>query len=169
TGKGPIGPFPVSCPLGRVAWFYSATLAWNCSAVDTRRRHGEPIDPRQDRGDSKKLTRVVGWLLANPAGPTKHNPQPRLLPGLGAWIDAFWELSTERQIGMGSGPIPSHAIDRWAERLGAELGMFRAAVRAMDRVYLDHINTPADEHAARQTVSDRPVTTELIGALFGAR
>jgi hypothetical protein len=24
-------------PLGHVAWFYSATLAWNCFAVDTRR------------------------------------------------------------------------------------------------------------------------------------
>jgi DNA replication protein DnaC len=35
------GPFLYRTPLGHVAWFYSATLAWNCSAVDSlcRRAH----------------------------------------------------------------------------------------------------------------------------------
>ena len=71
---------------------------------------------------------------------------PEVMDGFGDWIDAFWSLSTERQIGMGVGPIPDSAIDRHAAGWGWEdADMFRFCIRQMDRVYL-----------ARATSDDAP-------------
>lgn len=54
--------------------------------------------------------------------------------------DAFWELSTDRQIGMGSGPIPYSSIARFEqENPGLDLGgYFRSIIRDMDIMYLTH-------------------------------
>lgn len=55
---------------------------------------------------------------------------------------AFWLLSSERQIGMGLGPIGWSAIDRYAERNGIdgsdELDRFHRLIRAMDAAFLAH-------------------------------
>lgn len=52
--------------------------------------------------------------------------------------NAFWELSTDRQLGMGSGPIPWSSIERFASRHPAiEPGTFSQIMRAMDGAYLD--------------------------------
>lgn len=66
---------------------------------------------------------------------------PELLDGFGGWFEDFWELSTERAIGMGIGEIPAHAID--AHVAGwryDDAEMFRTCIRAMDRVYLEAAN-----------------------------
>lgn len=54
-----------------------------------------------------------------------------------AW-SAWWELHTDRPIGMGVGPIPFSAIDRYADRYGVESDAFEALrqlIRAMEGAY----------------------------------
>lgn len=64
-------------------------------------------------------------------------PQPELQPGLGDWYEDFFELSTDRQLGMVPGPIPSASISRHTEGWDDEdAEMFRVCIRAMDAVYL---------------------------------
>jgi hypothetical protein len=64
------------------------------------------------------------------------------LPGSRDLFEAFWELSTDRDVGFGYGEIPASAIDRYARRHGFddpdEFEMLRRAIRAMDREYLKH-------------------------------
>lgn len=63
---------------------------------------------------------------------------PDLLPGADEWLSAFWELATDRQIGMAAGPIPSSAIDRWIDRNGmmpCEAETFRRCIRAMEAAH----------------------------------
>jgi len=54
---------------------------------------------------------------------------------------AFGELSTDRPIGFGRGPIPWSAIDRYAWRHGIndpdEHARFVRLIRAMDETYLN--------------------------------
>lgn len=75
-----------------------------------------------------------------------HYAPPAIWPGCGAWIDAFQELSTDRQLTQyGSGPIPSASIERhiqgWDEWNAA---LFKKCIRAMDVAYLDAM-APAKE------------------------
>jgi hypothetical protein len=52
---------------------------------------------------------------------------------------AFWELSTDRAIGFGVGPIPFTAIDRLASRAGIiddAFDDFLDLMRAMDDIFL---------------------------------
>lgn len=54
------------------------------------------------------------------------------------WV-AFGELSSDRQIGMGQGPIPHSSIANYALRgSGLEVEFFLPIIRAMDRAYLSH-------------------------------
>lgn len=62
---------------------------------------------------------------------------PELLPGAAEWLAAFKELSTDRHYGMGIGPIPAASIDRYPVEEW-ERPAFRACIRAMDKVYMDH-------------------------------
>lgn len=60
------------------------------------------------------------------------------MPGTEPWLADFFELGTDRPIGMnGVGPIPATTIDRhtagWPED---EAELFRHVIRAMDRAYL---------------------------------
>lgn len=63
------------------------------------------------------------------------------MDGYEGWYDAFWRLSTERQIGMGIGPIPASMIDRhtagWDED---DAEAFEFCIRKMDEVYLMNQN-----------------------------
>lgn len=79
-----------------------------------------------------------------------HLIGPDVLPGYEEWFTAFYELSTDRQIGMAVGPIPAASIDRHGG--GA---LFRRVIRAMDRVYLAHVrgdvDVPESENPARDS------------------
>ncbi|GGE18123.1 hypothetical protein GCM10011390_41640 [Aureimonas endophytica] len=89
-------------------------------------------------------------------------------PGTETWLSAFWEISSERQIGMGLGQVPGSAIDRWAAKLGvAEPGMFRACIRAMDGVYLDHANKRPDEEDVIMPEPRKPGTLGFLLATAG--
>ena len=65
-------------------------------------------------------------------------PDPiELKPGLEEWYSDFFDLSTDRQIGMAAGPIPHASIlrhvDGWPWE---EADTFRECMRAMDAIYL---------------------------------
>lgn len=91
---------------------------------------------------------------------------PDILPGAAAWWEAFWELGTERQIGMAEGPIPANAIREAAHGLSRdEADGFRRVMRAMDAIYLAHRAGP--KSVQRKHVSQQPVTPALVKAVFG--
>lgn len=73
---------------------------------------------------------------------------PALLPGYEGWFAAFYELSTDRQLGMAIGPIPAGSIERQNEA-----PLFRRVIRAMDGVYLAHVrgvpDVPESDNPAR--------------------
>jgi hypothetical protein len=82
------------------------------------------------------------WHAALEAGrvPPDLEP-PELLPGLAPWYEDFLALSTDRQIGMGIGPIPESSIERHtADWPDEDREMFTACIRAMDAVYLEQAN-----------------------------
>ncbi len=59
------------------------------------------------------------------------------------YVRSFWRLHTERQVGMGPGPIPHSACEDYARRRGLceELvDHFCDVMSAMDGAYLDWVN-----------------------------
>lgn len=67
-------------------------------------------------------------------------------------MEAFADLSTCRDLGMGVGPIPWTAIDRYAER--AELTrpagrVLATCIRALDRAYLADAADSMEKERAR--------------------
>ena len=69
-------------------------------------------------------------------------------------LAAFWKLSTCRGMGMGVGPIPWEAIDRWAERHGCtddeiEYETFVFLIMEMDSVFLDFAREESEKESAR--------------------
>ena len=57
------------------------------------------------------------------------------------WLywNAFWELGTDRQVGMEKGPIPWSSIERFiAKHPGCDFGVFSSIIREMDGAYLSH-------------------------------
>lgn len=75
---------------------------------------------------------------------------PELYAGLEAYYEAFIELSTCRDHGMGVGPIPWTAVDRYAERHGFRGDGFfylLKMVRALDDAFLKHQRQKGKEGA----------------------
>ena len=76
---------------------------------------------------------------------------PEIPSGYETWVDAFWELSTDRALGFGgAGPIPNSAIRAYSSGWPAdEREAFRVCIRAMDSVFLqgdkEVIAPPAQE------------------------
>lgn len=68
--------------------------------------------------------------------------QPEVQPGLEIYYEAFWALTTTRQLGMGCGPIPWTACQSYAEVCGFDeeqaddLWFF---ISSMDAVFLKHL------------------------------
>ena len=66
---------------------------------------------------------------------------PDIMPGGELFHQAFWELHTDRPIGMQVGSIPFTAIltyAQWSDITEAgEFDLFLACIRAMDRAYLE--------------------------------
>ena len=65
---------------------------------------------------------------------------PRLCAGSQVYIDAFWELSTERSFGDYLGPIPWSKIRLYAADLNlnrAVTTMFTLVIRELDEHYQD--------------------------------
>lgn len=84
-----------------------------------------------DRGELVKLPPEVQLLL---------DTRPELTQAEQWVLKAFDELSTNRSVGLGLGPIPSLAVDAWCTRHGldddVEIGdLFRYLIRMLDRAW----------------------------------
>lgn len=77
------------------------------------------------------------------------------MAGTEAWLDDFFELGTDRSIGMnGPGPIPAASIIRHVEGWpDDEADMFRFVIRQLDQAYLGHLRpdgeVPVSDNPAR--------------------
>jgi hypothetical protein len=84
--------------------------------------------------------------------PTAYLRRPRLADRLVFAFDAFWELNTDRPMGMGIGPIPSRAIREYAKDhalSGEPLDDFLGWVRVLDGEYIKRL-TPKDEKPGKR-------------------
>lgn len=66
---------------------------------------------------------------------------PELQEGLRFWYNAFLDLSADRPVGMGEGPIPWTSIERYAERWDLdedESDDLHHHIRSMDKTYLKY-------------------------------
>ena len=81
--------------------------------------------------------------------------QPSIAPqNLFLW-DAFWELSSERQMGMGLGPIPYRALRSYADDggiVGDHFDLFRSVIRQLDGEYLARQSPKTSDTKMRDTV-----------------
>lgn len=86
---------------------------------------------------------------------------PELLIGAASIWEAFWRLTTTRQSGMGVGPIPWTAIDRYAQRHAIDdpddFDELTELIMTMDQTYLEHVRKEqeAAAKAARRPGSGR--------------
>jgi hypothetical protein len=72
--------------------------------------------------------------------PDKIKNKPEIKPGLDLYWRAFQDLSTDRDVGMGVGPIPWLAIHAWAERnyiRGDDFERLVLILRGLDNIYLE--------------------------------
>lgn len=82
-----------------------------------------------------ELARTTGTPL-----PDKIKNRPYLIDGLMFYWRAFWELSTDRDIGMGEGPIKWSTVNTYAIRhdvQGDEFDILVLIMKGMDTVYLE--------------------------------
>lgn len=81
--------------------------------------------------------------------------KPELEPGEDFYIGAFWDLSTERQVGMVLGRIPysrARAYGRRAGLRGAMLDAFWVIIRELDDGYSEWMSQEYKKN--RQTDAD---------------
>jgi len=69
-------------------------------------------------------------------------------------LAAFWKLSTCREVGMGTGPIPWVAIDRFATRQGYDIDeieyeTFVYLIMELDSVFLDYVRQESEKESNR--------------------
>ena len=91
------------------------------------------------------------------------------MPGSGFYLAAFWELNSDRPVGMAVAPIPFSAIDRFASRHeidGEEFEFLVRMIRAMDAAAMAHWREDTPSQPKSQS-SGRPLSPELFDALWG--
>ena len=90
----------------------------------------------------KRGLNLPQWYLEDPA----PGPQDDF------YLRAFWDLSTEREVGFGVGPIPWSKIVEYGELEGLDLDVMRSfvrVVREMDTGYLKWQSDEADKKRRR--------------------
>ena len=90
--------------------------------------------------------------------------RPEIEPHL-TWLwNAFWELGTERQLGMSIGPIPGSKSREYLrdelELNGAEYDRAQAILRRADDAYCGMLNRRKDDGPA---LADAAKTTDVEG------
>jgi hypothetical protein len=96
--------------------------------------------------------------------PVEFYDRPEIEPHL-AWLwNAFWELGTERQLGMAVGPIPVSKIKEYLrdemELTGAEYDRARAIIRKVDDAYAAMLNRRKDDEPK---LADQAKATDAEG------
>lgn len=79
--------------------------------------------------------------------PKELADSPVLMPGLNIFLQGFFDLSSDRQIGMGLGPIPWTVIEKYCESKGFDLEQkeaFHSHLRALDAVFLEYHKEQSD-------------------------
>lgn len=69
------------------------------------------------------------------------------------YMRSFWDLCTERQYGMGPGPIPRSKMVEYGQQAGLDevmLEAFCAIMRAMDAVWMDWQGKEAEKQRNRK-------------------
>jgi hypothetical protein len=85
------------------------------------------------------------WELLTARGrkaPEWFESVPELLPNESYYLEAFWALTTDRQAGMSTGPIPWSSVQRYGEAKGldsANIEALHMIVRAMDNTFLGFV------------------------------
>lgn len=75
--------------------------------------------------------------------PERFKNYPDLEPSLSLYLEAFFELSTNRHFGMGVGPIPFNSIleyGKYYEFTDVEMSDLIYFVREMDNAYVEYAN-----------------------------
>jgi len=96
--------------------------------------------------------------------PKAFYDRPEIEPHL-TWLwNAFWELGTERQLGMAIGPIPGSKIREYLrdemELTGADYDRAKAIIRKADDAYCGMLNARKGEEPVR---SDAAKVTDAEG------
>ena len=79
--------------------------------------------------------------------PEKFKNVPDLIPGLSLYFNAFFDLTTNRQLGMSLGPIPFNSIIQYGEYYqfnSDEMFDLIYFIREMDNAYLDYANSRSE-------------------------
>lgn len=115
------------------------------------------------------LTTATAYHEAAKAGfDTSAFEPPELMMGFDGWVSDFFELSSDRQIGMGVGPIPASSIDRHTASWDYDSAdMFRACIRAMDGAYMAHVNKSGSGTDNGDQGSKPMTAQEAFKAAFG--
>lgn len=83
--------------------------------------------------------------------------------GYQPYLDAFWELDTDRDFAAGNAPIPHRSIAAWSERSSHspdEAADFLYFIRVMDRAFR---SPDAEVNEAE------PLTVDSFAAMFGSQ
>lgn len=76
---------------------------------------------------------------------------PQLIDGSHSFYNAFWDLDSERAIGMQPGRIPYSAIRKYAMNHGiSDSDVFIRIIMAMDKAYLSHNSGGDDKTMTRE-------------------
>lgn len=102
--------------------------------------------------------------------PAEFFNQPEIWPDLVPIWNAFFDLSTERQIGMGIGPIPFSAIRTYARDLmgiedptSDEFERFRRLIGDLDDEFLAHINKSSTPTRSSKKEPEEISVTDAAG------
>jgi hypothetical protein len=118
-------------------------------------------------GELDKVERGIepaAWLFTQPEIWTQNR----------FYWEAFNELSSERQIGMGMGPIPRSAIKRYAAEFaieGEDYDVFHSIIRQMDNKYISLANSPSKNTNDKGMVAEAsdPDRTRAVMEVIKAR
>lgn len=96
--------------------------------------------------------------------PDAFYDRPEVEPHL-TWLwNAFWELGTERQLGMSVGPIPGSKIREYLrdemELIGAEYDRARAIIRKADDAWCGMLNARKGDEPR---LTDQAKATDIDG------
>jgi len=96
--------------------------------------------------------------------PAEFYDRPEIEPHL-TWLwNAFWELGSERQLGMSVGPIPGSKIREYLrdelDLHGTEYDRARTIIRRADDAYVGMLNSRKDEEPE---MADRAKATDSEG------
>ena len=72
--------------------------------------------------------------------PSKIANRPEIKPGLELYWKAFQDLSSDRDVGMGIGPIPWVSVHAWGARnhiWGDNFERLVMVIRGLDSIYMD--------------------------------